>query len=76
MTSIALNGLWAYIQTLNLSKRNRHWLADKLVAADKQEMTDTEYLESSPAMMEILQKGKEEIAQGKGEPIDVDELWK
>lgn len=34
MTTIALNGLWTYIQTLNLSKRNRRWLAEKLVAPD------------------------------------------
>lgn len=30
MTSIALNNLWIYIESLNLSARNRKWLADKL----------------------------------------------
>ena len=76
MTTVALNGLWAYIQTLNLSKRNRKWLAQKLVESDAKDMDDTEYLESSPAMMDIIRKGREEIAQGKGETVDVDDLWK
>ena len=76
MTTVALNGLWAYIQTLNLSKRNRKWLAQKLVESDAKDMDDTEYLESSPAMMDIIRQGREEIAQGKGETVDVDDLWK
>lgn len=29
-------------------------------------MDETEYLKSSPAMMEIIRKGREEIAQSKG----------
>lgn len=76
MASVALEGLWTYIQSLNLSKRNRKWLAEKLVAPDSQMPDDTDYLESSQTMVEILKKGKEEIAQGKGEPIAVEDLWK
>lgn len=31
MTSIQLESLWSYIQSLNLSKRNRTWLSNKLI---------------------------------------------
>lgn len=31
MTTTALNNLWAYLQTLSLTKKNREWLADRLV---------------------------------------------
>lgn len=30
MTSVALNNLWNYLQGLQLSQKNRQWLADKL----------------------------------------------
>lgn len=31
MTQVALNGLLSFIQTLNLSARNRKWLAERLI---------------------------------------------
>ncbi len=31
MTTVAMNNLWAYIQGLSLSQRNRKWLAEKLI---------------------------------------------
>lgn len=31
MTTVAMNNLWAYIQGLSLSKRNRMWLAERLI---------------------------------------------
>ena len=39
-------------------------------------MKETEYIMSSPEMMEAIRKGKEEIAQGKGTRINIDDLWK
>lgn len=76
MTTVALNGLWAYIQTLNLSRRNRKWLAEKLVEPEANVADETDYINSSPAMVEIINKGRAEIETGKGETIDVDSLWK
>ena len=76
MTTIALNGLWTYIQTLNLSKRNRKWLAEKLMGCDEKVVDDTEYINSSPAMLDIIEKGRKEIAEGNVETIAVDDLWK
>lgn len=43
---------------------------------DKEAMDETEYIMSSPAMVEILKKGDEEIKQGKGAPIKLEDLWK
>ena len=31
MTAVALNNLWTYIQGLSLKRKDREWLADKLV---------------------------------------------
>lgn len=31
MTTIALNNLWTYIQGLSLKKKDREWLASKLI---------------------------------------------
>ncbi len=46
-------------------------LATKKASAD-----ETEYLMSSPAMAEILRQGKEDIKQGKGEAVTIEDLWK
>ncbi|MEG1759561.1 MAG: type II toxin-antitoxin system prevent-host-death family antitoxin [Alistipes sp.] len=37
---------------------------------------ETEYIRSSPAMMDIIHKGEKEIREGKGTRINIDELWK
>ena len=39
-------------------------------------MKETEYIMRSPEMMEAIRKGEEEIAQGKGIRINIDDLWK
>lgn len=48
----------------------------KKLTAKKQAVDETEYIMSSPAMVEILRQGDEEIAEGKYEPIAIDDLWK
>ena len=35
MTTVALNALWTYIESLVLSAKNRKWLADKLIEPTK-----------------------------------------
>jgi antitoxin YefM len=37
---------------------------------------ETEYIMKSPAMMNVIRKGKEEIEKGKGKPVKIEELWK
>ena len=46
------------------------------LAASKAKADETEYIMSSPRMVEILQEGDEEIASGKLHPIALDDLWK
>ena len=48
----------------------------KKLTAKKQAMDETEYIMSSPAMVEILRKGDEEIAKGDFTPIAIDDIWK
>lgn len=37
---------------------------------------ETEYIMKSPAMMDIIRKGDEEIQNGGGTSIDIENLWK
>ena len=46
----------------------------KKISARKQTMDETEYIMSSPAMVEILRQGDKEIAEGNFNPIAIDDL--
>ena len=48
----------------------------KKLSAKKQTMDETEYIMSSPAMVEILQQGDEDIKNGRGRVVTLDEIWK
>lgn len=37
---------------------------------------ETEYIMKSPAMMDIIRKGDEEIKNGGGISVDIEDLWK
>jgi antitoxin YefM len=37
---------------------------------------ETEYIMKSPAIMNIIRKGDDEIKRGGGEKADIDNLWK
>lgn len=39
-------------------------------------MKETEYIMKSKAMMDIIQEGDEEIKNGGGTPISIEDLWK
>lgn len=43
---------------------------------EKKAHDETEYIMSSPAMMEILRKGDEERKNGEGTIIKLEDLWK
>lgn len=83
MTTTALNNLWAYLQTLSLTKKNREWLADRLVEKTEKKVfaEETDYISSSQAMLDIIAKGREEIkeienGQRTSEVVDIKNLWK
>ena len=48
----------------------------KKLTAQKQAMDETEYLMSSSAMAEILRQGQEDIKNGRGRVIKLDDIWK
>lgn len=37
---------------------------------------ETEYIMKSPTMMDVIRKGDEEIKNGGGTSIDIEDLWK
>ena len=39
-------------------------------------LKETEYIMASPEMMEIIRQGDEEIKNGSGVKIDIENLWK
>lgn len=39
-------------------------------------LKETEYIMSSPAMVDIIRKGDQEIKNGGGTKVDIDNLWK
>ena len=48
----------------------------KKLTAQKQTMDETEYIMSSPKMVEILRQGDEDIKNGRGRVVTLDEIWK
>ena len=39
-------------------------------------LRETEYIMSSPAMVQWIKEAEEEMRAGKGKKIDIDDLWK
>lgn len=79
MNAAALNSLWTYLQSLQLTQSNRKWLAEHLVeptSASMVEEDETEYLTSSSAMREILEEGLKPYDKNDYVKIDLKDLWK
>ena len=48
----------------------------KRLASKKQALDETEYIMSSPKMVEILRQGDEDIKNGNFKVVTLDEIWK
>ena len=48
----------------------------KKLSAKKRAMDETEYIMSSPAMVDILKQGDEDIKNGNFKVMTLDEIWK
>lgn len=59
MTSTALNNLWAYIDSISLSDRNKQWLADKLIESKKKSKKETQ----AQYVRESLQRALDEVKE-------------
>ena len=50
--------------------------AIKKLSAKKQAMDETEYIMSSPKMVEIIRQGQKDIEEGRGRVIKLEDIWK
>ena len=67
MTTVAMNNLWNYIAGLNLSQRNRAWLAEQLVSMPKKKAKASEKM-NAYTVEELrcrAEEGRKQIAKGK-----------
>lgn len=48
----------------------------KKLAKQKRAADETEYLMSSPAMADVICQGQDDIKNGKGRIVEIDDLWK
>ena len=48
----------------------------KKLTAKKEAMDETEYLMSSPAMAEIIRQGQEDLKNGRGEMVKIEDLFR
>ncbi len=79
MSTLQLQKIWDFLQSLSLSDDNKEWLANKLIESKGQSTChedETAYIKSSPEMIEIIKKGDEEISKGNYSPTQLDDLWK
>jgi hypothetical protein len=58
----------------NLMKKAVKYL--KKLTAQKQAMDETEYIMSSPEMVEIIRQGQKDIEEGRGRVVKVEDIWK
>ena len=67
MTTVAMNNLWSYILGLNLSQRNRAWLAERLMNMPKTKAKASEDVKTYTVEELRLraEMGRRQIAEGK-----------
>jgi len=63
MTAMALNNLWSYIQGLSLKKKEREWLASKLL----EPVDDAKTAQQKAYVKETLTRALKEVEQAKRE---------
>ena len=61
MTAIQLNNLWSYIQGMSLKKKDREWLASKLL----EPVDDTKTAQQKAFVKESLYRALDEVEQAK-----------
>ena len=79
MTALELNAelfreLSIIAEDEGLMKKTVKYL--KKLTAQKKAMDETEYIMSSPAMVDIIRQGQKDIEEGRGRVIKLDDLWK
>lgn len=76
MTAVALNNLWTYIQGMSLKKKDREWLAGKLLEPTTNEAKAAE--RQKAYVKESLYRALDEVEQAKRGEIKMmseEEFW-
>lgn len=63
MTTVALNNLWSYIQGMSLKKKDREWLAGKLL----EPVDDAKTAQQKAFVKESLTRALKEVEEAKRE---------
>jgi hypothetical protein len=79
MTALQMNAeLFRELSTIaedeNLMRKAVKYL--RKLTSQKQAMDETEYIVSSPKMVEIIRQGQKDIEEGRGRVVAVEDLWK
>ncbi|MBO4662997.1 MAG: hypothetical protein J5663_01130 [Bacteroidaceae bacterium] len=64
MTALALNNLWTYIESLSLKKKDREWLAGKLLEPTAE---DIKTAQQKAYVKETLTRALDEVKRAKRE---------
>ena len=64
MTALALNNLWTYIESLSLKKKDREWLAGKLLEPTAEDVKTTQ---QKAYVKESLTRALDEVKRAKRE---------
>ena len=74
MNAVSMNNLWSYLQGLSLTASNRKWLAEKLIASDKEQTVAPPVLQTWEEAMSDLDESEREFERGEvlsGEEFNV-----
>ncbi len=63
MTTMALNNLWNYLEGLKLARKDRDWLAGKLMEATEKEVAETRHQQEY--VKETLYRALDEVEAAK-----------
>ena len=67
--TISLEGIWQFLQSLNLSNRSKEWLADKLIESTYDKKEDIEYI-SKEEILAGIDAGLKDMKAGRTRPAE------
>ena len=67
--TISLEGIWQFLQSLNLSNRSKEWLADKLIESTYDKKEEIEYI-SKEDILAGIDAGLKDMKAGRTRPAE------
>ena len=67
--TISLEGIWQFLESLNLSDRSKEWLADKLIESTYGKKEDIEYI-SKEEILAGIDAGLKDMKAGRTRPAE------